>query len=206
MWLIRHGESESNVGGRFSDPQSIPLTVRGHQQAERVAETFVTAPALVVTSPYLRARQTAQPTLDRFPDVACHEWPVQEFTYLGELHGQVTTTEEREPYVRAYWARADPHHANGRAESFADLFHRAQDCLNRLAEQGSGPVVIFSHGQFMKAVVWLLLTGNTTADSEAMRNFHGFADRYHVPNCGVAELRYTDRGPAYVAGGLSWRM
>jgi probable phosphoglycerate mutase len=43
----------------------------------------------------------------------------------------------------------------------------------------------------MRAVAWSLLTGVTTPGREEMRNFHSFADRYLIPNGGVAELRYT---------------
>ena len=80
VFLIRHGESESNAGLPSADPGSAPLTPDGHRQARQVARVLADAPALIVTSPYLRARQTAQPTISRFPGAACEEWPVQEFT------------------------------------------------------------------------------------------------------------------------------
>ena len=31
---------------------------------------------------YLRTQQTAQPTIERFPEVPVAVWPIQEFTYL----------------------------------------------------------------------------------------------------------------------------
>jgi hypothetical protein len=97
VFLIRHGESESNAGFPSDDPESIPLTTLGHRQAEQIARVFSELPALIVTSPYLRARQTAQPTISRFPSVLCLEWPIQEFTYLGDLHGHPTTAQDRHP-------------------------------------------------------------------------------------------------------------
>jgi 2,3-bisphosphoglycerate-dependent phosphoglycerate mutase len=69
-WLIRHGQSETNAGGPSSDPAAVPLTPLGRWQAEQVAAAFAGAPALIVTSPYLRARQTVEPTISRFPAVA----------------------------------------------------------------------------------------------------------------------------------------
>jgi probable phosphoglycerate mutase len=104
VFLIRHGESESNAGLPSADPGSAPLTADGHRQAGQIARVLADAPALIVTSPYLRARQTAQPTISRFPAAACQEWPVQEFTYLGDLHGQqrTSTAGERQPYTQAY--------------------------------------------------------------------------------------------------------
>ena len=67
VWLIRHGQSESNAGLPSADWQGIPLTELGHQQAERIAEVFADPPQLIVSSPYLRAQQTAQPTIARYP-------------------------------------------------------------------------------------------------------------------------------------------
>ncbi|MFC3450975.1 histidine phosphatase family protein [Amycolatopsis speibonae] len=190
VWLIRHGESESNAGLPGGEPGASALTELGRRQALEIAESLA-GPRLIVTSPFLRARQTAGPTIERFPGAECEEWPVQEFTFLGELHGQVTTTATRKPYTEAYWERADPHHAVNGAESFAALFTRTQEFLARLGGREPGPIAVFTHGLFIRAVMWSLLTGITTPDSEAMRGFRTFADTYLVPNGDITELRYT---------------
>ena len=80
VWFIRHGESEGNVGLATSESAMIRLTARGIEQAELIALAFIEPPTLIVTSPYLRAKQTAQLTLLRFPDARREEWPVHEFT------------------------------------------------------------------------------------------------------------------------------
>jgi probable phosphoglycerate mutase len=191
VWLIRHGESESNTGLPGGEPGASPLTELCRRQAVEIAESLVEPPRLIVTSPYVRARQTAQPTIERFPRAICEEWPVQEFTFLGELQGQVTTTADRKPLTEAYWDRADPQHAVNGAESFAGLFARAQEFLARLGKREPGPIAVFTHGLFIRAVMWSLLTGVTTVDSDVMRGFRTFADSYLVPNGAITELRYT---------------
>ncbi len=191
VWLIRHGESESNAGLPGGEPGASPLTELGRRQAVEIAESLAEPPRLIVTSPFVRARQTAQPTIDLFPGAACEEWPVQEFSFLGELHGQVTTTAGRRPLTEAYWDRADPHHAVNGAESFSELFARTKDFLGRLGAREPGPIAVFTHGLFIRAVMWSLLTGITTPDGDAMRGFRTFADTYLVPNGNVTELRYT---------------
>jgi probable phosphoglycerate mutase len=202
VFLIRHGESESNAGLLSADPGSAPLTLDGHRQARRVARVLADVPALIVTSPYLRARQTAQPTISRFPGATCQEWPVQEFTYLGHPHGRRGSTPgERQPYARAYWDRADPHHASPGAESFTGLLRRTAAFLDRLSAQKSGPVVVFTHGLFMRAVAWSLLTGITTPGQDQMRSFRRFADHYLIPNAGVIELRQAGNGTPALLGG-----
>jgi len=159
VWLIRHGQSESNAGLPSRDWRGIPLTELGRRQAEHMAGAFADPPRFIVTSPYLRARQTAQPTIERYPEAACAEWPVQEFSYLRALDGRATTAREREPEVRAYWERADPQHTEPGAESFAGLIGRVTTFVGRVGERDTGPVAVFTHGIFMRAVAWHLLTG-----------------------------------------------
>ena len=206
VWLVRHGQSESNAGLPSSDWRGIPLTGFGHRQAERIAGVFGDPPKLIVRSPYLRAQQTAQPTIAAYPAAACEEWPVQEFSYLRPLGGQATTSHERAPEVRAYWERADPQHAEPGAESFAGLLGRVTSFLARLGAQQAGPVAVFTHGIFMRAVAWHLLTGVPAAGAgpgpEDMRRFRQFASLYPVPNGGVLELRYYpgESAPALTGG------
>jgi broad specificity phosphatase PhoE len=67
--FIRHGESTGNAGVPCHDLATIELTERGQEQARAVAASWTEAPALIVTSPYTRTRQTAAPTIARFPGV-----------------------------------------------------------------------------------------------------------------------------------------
>jgi broad specificity phosphatase PhoE len=165
VFLIRHGESESNAGLPSASPGSAPLTPDGHRQARQIARVLADPPALIVTSPYLRARQTAQPTITRFPGAGYQEWPVQEFTYLAQRHGRASTAAERQPYIRAYWD------------------------------------AVFTHGLFMRAVAWSLLTGITTPDHDQMRSFRRFANRYLIPNAGIIELRQAGHDTPVLLGG-----
>lgn len=196
VWLIRHGQSESNAGLPTNGPGAAPLTPLGREQAAQMAATFTGPPALIVSSPFVRARQTAEPTLERFPDVPYEEWPVEEFTYLGALHGPQTTGEQRRPFAEAYWERADPTYVNGgNGESFVAVIARANALLERLAAlPDEGMVAVFTHGLFMKTVIWSVLTGVTVPDAAAMRGFRHFNGACNVPNCTVTEL-WRPNGP-----------
>ncbi|MQY02030.1 histidine phosphatase family protein [Actinomadura macrotermitis] len=203
-WLIRHGESESNAGLPTNGPGAAPLTPRGRAEAEAAAGAFAAAPDLIVASAFVRARETALPTMARFPDVPCEEWPVEEFTYLGALHGPRTTNAERRPHAEAYWRRADPRYVNGgNGESFQDLIDRARAFLDRLAARpDDGLTAVFTHALFIRAVLWTLTTGITAPDSDAMRAFHRYTGSTIVPNGTIVELRLGGPyGFAVVAGG-----
>jgi 2,3-bisphosphoglycerate-dependent phosphoglycerate mutase len=196
VWLIRHGQSESNAGLPTNGPGASPLTALGREQAARMAAAFPEPPGLVVSSPFVRARQTAEATVERFPEVPYEEWPVEEFTYLGELHGPRTTTEQRRPFAEAYWERVDPAYVSGGdGESFQALIARARTFLDRLAGRTEeGVVAVFTHGIFMKAVIWSLFTGVTEPDTAAMYGFRRFNGTCDIPNCAVTEL-WRPSGP-----------
>jgi probable phosphoglycerate mutase len=203
-WLIRHGESESNAGLPTNGPAASPLTPLGRAQAERVAVSFSAAPALIVSSPFTRARETAAPTLARFASVPYEEWPVEEFTYLGELHGPNTTAEQRRPYVEAYWQRSDPEYVNGGGESFRALIARAHAFVERLAERPEhGTIVVFTHALFMRAVLWSMFTGITEPDEQAMRAFRRFVHSCEIPNGSALGLRPAAQGFRFLGASIA---
>lgn len=187
-WLIRHGQSLSNAGGETTDPAMIPLSETGKQQADVVAHSFDRSPDLIVTSPFRRAQQTAVPTTERFPSVPITRWRVEEFTYLGRLHGQPTTALERRPLVDAYWNAADPCYVDDeKSESFEGVRDRARQFLTQLS-QHAGIVAVFTHGLSMRVVLWMILTGDTPASPDGMRRFYGFSRVSLIPNCSIITL------------------
>jgi broad specificity phosphatase PhoE len=195
VWFIRHAQSESNAGLPTSDPGGIALTPRGHEQAECIAAAFRERPSLIVTSPYIRTRQTAQPTIRAFPDVPQAEWPVHEFTYLAIDHRRDTTPKQREPLLHAFWERCDPSYCDGvGAESFADLMRRVHATLELIAGFDQGFLAIFSHGLFARAVLWsLLIAPEQAIDPASMRRFRMFATAVKMPNAAILPIRF---GPA----------
>ena len=108
---------------------------------------------LIVVSPFVRTRQTAEPLRQKYPDVPVEEWPVQEFSFLDADRCADTTQEERRPLAEAYFARNDPDYVDGKdAESFNQLLARVDDMLTRLrALPGENKTVVFTHGNFMRA-------------------------------------------------------
>src|SRR3954464_13497654 len=77
LWLVRHGQGQGNVGGDAADEAGsheididlrdvdVPLSKLGLEQAEAVGRWFAALPSderpeIVLSSPYARARQTAE--------------------------------------------------------------------------------------------------------------------------------------------------
>lgn len=205
VWLIRHGESEANAGLPTLNPVKTPLTAKGHLQAQQIASCFTQPPDLIITSPYWRTQQTAQPTRERFPNVPHAEWQVQEFTYLAPARYEGSTIEERRPQSDAYWLQNDPVYVDGTgAESFVDLIQRAQTTHRQICQLQVPYTVIFSHGRYIRAVLWLLLTQLTHApaseiNARRMRQFQHFINAFAVPNCSIVKLR-VDNSEVWFSG------
>jgi probable phosphoglycerate mutase len=63
--LVRHGQTERSARSAYSGRLDVPLTEAGHEQAQRAAQQLAGAGIdAVVTSPLVRARDTAQAIAD----------------------------------------------------------------------------------------------------------------------------------------------
>jgi broad specificity phosphatase PhoE len=114
--LVRHAESTSNAGGRAAwRYNDIPLTAAGIRHAQSLADRITSPPGLIVTSSYIRARQTAAPLCAKFPSVPVQTWAVHEFPYLDDRLGRGTTVDQRRSLRNAFWARMDPDWREGAA-------------------------------------------------------------------------------------------
>ncbi len=197
VWLVRHGQSLANAGGTTHDFSQIPLTAFGNQQAELFAERFqelsLDPPTLIVQSPYLRARETAAPLCQRFPDVPVETWPIQEFTYMNPLLVDGLIEIERDRFYARYWLRDDPNYRDGGgAESFIDFLNRVRVMLSRFSVfPARSRVVVFTHGYVMQAVRLLLLFSDLT-DHEMMSRSRNLNEAVPIQNTDMLELQIVD--------------
>jgi 2,3-bisphosphoglycerate-dependent phosphoglycerate mutase len=196
IWLIRHGESESNADHTLptTTTAGTGLTSKGRAQADHIAAAFSRPPALIVTSPYLRAKQSAEPTIARFQAARLAEWPVQEFNCFSFARRYNTSGEQRAPFWAAFWERCDPAYVDGEgAESFSMLIARAQATLERLRHLEDGFAAIFSHGLFMRTLLWVGVIAATEANAHSMRRFHAFRSTFHIPNGAILKVYINDQ-------------
>lgn len=149
LFLIRHGETEWTLSGRYTGRTDIPLTAQGEQDArtlgERLrAERFSHA----FTSPSQRARQTSASV--GLPVAAEIEPDLAEWDY-GDYEGQFAVDIRK---ARADWnlfRDGCPH-----GETPAQVSGRADRLIARLRVL-NGNVALFTHGHFGRvlAVRWI---------------------------------------------------
>lgn len=185
--FIRHAESAANAGLPTTDPGGIALTENGKVAAALAAAEYDgPEPDLIVVSPFLRASQTAEPFIARFPRAEVETWPVQEFTYISPTRCVGTTAEGRRPLVEAYWNTASPTHSDGDGtESFADFTARVQSALEKLCSREEKNILVVCHGIFMSAAAFYQAPGEDSSDPDSMRRFHQHTLDHPVPNLGI---------------------
>jgi broad specificity phosphatase PhoE len=199
-FLVRHAESNANAGGRTTDPAKIDLTEKGFEQAKYLANAFKNRPDIIITSPYLRTKQTAKPLLERFGNIEEVEWAIQEFTYLSPERCKNSTTQERRPLVTEYWERNDPFFNDGvGAESFADLMMRVENFITQIKSLDNKNIVAFSHGQFIRATIWRVLNGETKMSSLEMKQFRSFTASLEIFNASTTIIQAEKDGTLWVS-------
>lgn len=191
--FIRHGESTGNAGIPSFDLSKLELTTLGRAQSESIALGWKQRPTLIAMSPYRRTHLTAQPTIDRFPDVPVEILPMEEFTYLEPSRWNGTSRLARLPHIESYWGMADPDFCDGPgAESFQTLLDRVGRTLARFeALPQDALVYAFSHGQLIQAVRQSLLHPTWTAQQK-MAHFWAFSAAHPILNADALEVRFGE--------------
>ncbi|EGJ50930.1 histidine phosphatase family protein [Desulfocurvibacter africanus] len=206
IWLIRHGQSMANAGEMTTAPGTAGLTDLGRRQAAMIAKAIPRKPERIIVSPYDRTRQTAGPSMARFPDTAVEEWPLQEFTYLLPAKYNGTTLEQRRPMENEYWSRLDPAYVEGRGtESFLGMLDRVEAAWERL-RQMQGFTLLFSHGQIMRAFFMLLFEGFLDYRQDtgrAMSMFLGLRTGLFIPNGSIMRIGLSEANADLLLGPLS---
>jgi len=148
VWLVRHGETEWSRDGKHTSHTDLDLTDDGVEVARRLRHRLSGTPFdLVLTSPLLRARRTAE--LAGFPD-AEPEHDLVEWDY-GDYEG-LTTDEIRESVPDwTVWANG----ARG-GENDEAITSRLDRVVHRLVDQ-PGRCLLFGHGHSLRALAarWL---------------------------------------------------
>jgi broad specificity phosphatase PhoE len=158
IYLVRHGETPWTITGQTTGRTDLPLTSHGEQEARELAPRLRDMQvSLVLTSPLLRARQTA--TLAGFPS-AEPDPDLQEWDY-GEYEGK-RTLEIRA--MRPSWRLFRDGCPSG--ETPDDVGGRADRVITRWRAQ-PGNAIVFGHKDFFRVLAarWI---GLATSDGSRL--------------------------------------
>ena len=182
--LVRHGRTAANAAGLLQGRMDPALDEVGNAQAARIGaflRSTSTEPPVVMSSPLLRARQTAAHIAD---DVTIDErW--QEIAY-GIYEGRPLADVGASQWAR--W-RADDHFALEGGESLAALLARVRPALDDLlALAAERDVVVVSHVSPIKAAIaWALGVGID------------ISWRCQLGQASISRIAVSGRGPSLVS-------
>jgi len=185
--LLRHGQTALSVERRFAGRGDIPLTDVGLEQAAAAAARLARRGNidLVLTSPLLRARQTASAVADAVGVPLAEDVDLAETdfgSWEGLSFGEVMA---RWPDEMAAWM-ADADAAPPGGESFAAVAVRVDAALDRLVAAHQGrTVVVVSHVTPIKTIVCRALLAPTAA-----------LFRMHLDVASLCEAAWFADGPA----------
>jgi broad specificity phosphatase PhoE len=187
--LIRHGESAANAGGRASTSAAdIPLTENGRRQAAEFAASVLTPPDFIIQSSFLRAKNTAEPLILKYPEIPKDTWDVEEFTFLNPSKCQGSSVDERRPMREAFFNRRDPEYCDGGgAESFANFVRRVRSFLDRVRRLKYNTIYVFTHYQFI-CLLQIISDSPALPDVDLLDKFTEAFKALSVPNCGTVSL------------------
>lgn len=143
IWLVRHGETEWSRTFRHTSTTDIALTAEGEAAARGLRDRLAGVDfELVLTSPRIRARRTAE--LAGFPDAEVEE-DLAEWAY-GDYEGLTTVEIRRSVPDWTIWT----HPAPG-GELPEDVAQRLDRVVTRV-RAATGPVLLFGHAHSMRAL------------------------------------------------------
>jgi broad specificity phosphatase PhoE len=148
LWVIRHGETEWSRDGLHTSHTELELTPAGEAVARRLEQRLEGVEFdLVLTSPRLRARRTAE--LAGFPDAELDE-DLTEWDY-GDYEGLTTATIREAVPGWTVWTHPCPG-----GDTAEEVSARMDRVVARVRDHG-GRVLVFSHGHASRALAarWL---------------------------------------------------
>jgi probable phosphoglycerate mutase len=187
VYFVRHGQSEDNVLPVFQSADPC-LSDEGKRQAFSLADRAVNLDfEALLTSPYPRARETAE-----IIGQATGKVPEEVSLFIerqkpAELNGKLYADKEaNELYHEWHASFHNPDLRVGDGENYEDLIARIDAGLQLLRTRPEQSLVVVTHGYFLRSIVARVVLGEALAPSL----FKQFQNVLVMQNTGLTVLRY----------------
>lgn len=179
IYVIRHGESETNLSGRWTGWMDVHLTEKGVADGKRAGE-FLKGIRFdkVYSSDLVRAQETAQAAL---PGYAYETSPLLREINVGNIAGKplsIVTPEQRSRTAQYGYVDFD-------GESKEEFRGRVRQFMTQLEKLDCENVAIFSHAGWLCCLLEAVLEVNLSRQ------------RFYCGNCAVS---------VYECDGENWRL
>lgn len=160
-FVLRHGQAENNVSAEtIANSSPCSLTAEGREQVAKSAEAFSEKVDVVISSPYVRTRETAHIFCEKtgFPfDQIVFDDRIREWEISSEFHGKPREI-MTQYYHHDFVGEPEKHFADG--ESFADLVKRAGEFIYDIETKYQGKkILIIAHSGSIRALSFVAQGG-----------------------------------------------
>lgn len=178
LYVIRHGQSKTNVTGCYTGHLQIPLTEKGIKDAEGV-RPFLRGINFdkIYSSDLIRAKNTAETAL---PGCTYEETPLLREVDLGSLCGKNIMKCREELGEKLAKSRAAIDYSAFGGETKEEFYGRVRKFLDNVADSGYKIVAAFSHAGTLRTMLDIVL------DSSISRS------KIRCRNCAIAVFEHTD--------------
>jgi 2,3-bisphosphoglycerate-dependent phosphoglycerate mutase len=193
--LVRHAESEENIGQHIEDSFIVRLTDLGERQSQELAE-ILDRPDRIIVSKYLRTQLTALPLINKYKESEVHYWiDVHEFQpHDRDKMNGLNKAEIKQIYID-YWAKCDPFlRQKDGLETFQEVIDRIIILIKKMKKIDSGINYVFSHGMLIRLLIFLqenidlIKNVNRIEYSEIMKGFSEFNKNLEVNNVSTYDI------------------
>ncbi len=180
--LVRHGETEANIGGIYSGWTDFPLTEKGSRDIQATAEALKRYEniEIIYSSPLNRALTTAKAisaSINKEIQIvdSLREMNFGIFDGKERKHIQENYTEEWKSWIDDYVNYRIPE-----GENLIDVYSRIKDFIDKLIEEDKDSIIV-THGGIIQTMITYLL------DLGLDKMWH-----FQCPPAGYVEIEYAD--------------
>lgn len=152
--LIRHGEVDPALRGRFLGSTDVPLSEGGRLQAERLAARLTLDSSMpCYCSPMKRVMETAQLALGNRNHPVIIGTDLREIDFgrwEGLTFGEIS---DADPELVDRWAVYDPEFAFPDGESIEAFQSRLRGVADRFSSEPVERIIAFTHGGVIRALI-----------------------------------------------------
>ncbi len=196
IYFVRHGESEENRDRLYIGPNA-ELTEIGKEQARILADRmFRIGVDALISSPFLRARDTAAPIALRTGITLESNELLGEWLEPSQVTGLHVDHPERKSVLESISGATDNHdYRHSDEETFSELVTRAKTVIHALEEHSAERICVVTHGGFLRVIIGVMIFGSEFTKKDFVRLLHHFL----TTNTGITYVKFENES-------LGWRL
>lgn len=188
IYFVRHGESEDNTKPIFQAVES-PLSERGREQAGKIAErAFKLDFQALVSSPYIRAKETAEAIArltDKTPEYSdLFVERIKPSSINGKPHDDLLSKELSDKWSESLYKKGLKVEDG---ENYEEIIARSGKALKFLENHSAKNILVVTHGFFFRVIMANVILG----DSMTGENLKHFQSVSFMNNTGLSVLQYS---------------